>query len=57
MNFLLSKNTSLLVISPHADDEIIGCGGLIKKQSRSVEISTSFTLLMEIKRGKKKQVK
>ena len=25
------KNERLLVISPHADDEILGCGGLISK--------------------------
>jgi N-acetylglucosamine malate deacetylase 1 len=28
MNF---KNERLLVISPHADDEVLGCGGLISK--------------------------
>ena len=25
------KNTRLLVIAPHADDEVLGCGGLISK--------------------------
>ena len=28
MNF---KNEKLLVIAPHADDEVLGCGGLISK--------------------------
>ena len=25
------KNARLLVIAPHADDEVLGCGGLISK--------------------------
>ena len=28
---ITTKNQRLLVISPHADDEILGCGGLISK--------------------------
>ena len=29
------KNESLLVISPHADDEVLGCGGLMDKIKKS----------------------
>ena len=25
------KNEKLLVIAPHSDDEVLGCGGLISK--------------------------
>jgi LmbE family N-acetylglucosaminyl deacetylase len=28
---LLTKGTKLLVISPHSDDDVIGCGGLLAK--------------------------
>ena len=30
-NMINLKNETLLVIAPHADDEILGCGGLISK--------------------------
>jgi len=30
-----SKNEKLLIIAPHADDEILGCYGLIKKIKNS----------------------
>lgn len=29
--FRLDRNDKLLIIAPHADDEVIGCGGLIQK--------------------------
>ena len=31
MTQLELKNQNLLVIAPHSDDEVLGCGGLISK--------------------------
>ncbi len=31
---LIDENTRLLILSPHPDDEILGCGGLIAKVKR-----------------------
>ena len=60
------KNESLLVISPHADDEVLGCGGLmdkIKKSGGSVYalIFNVGSVVQKMERmllpyGKKKQV-
>ena len=32
------KNKRILIISPHADDEVLGCGGMISKYSDSNNI-------------------
>ena len=29
----------ILVVAPHADDEVLGCGGFISKYSRKSEIN------------------
>ena len=46
-NFNL-KNQRLLVIAPHSDDEILGCGGLISK------IQTGDVILMNAITGELK---
>jgi LmbE family N-acetylglucosaminyl deacetylase len=46
---MLNKMNKVLVISPHPDDEILGCGGTIKKLiSRGLEVN-----VLIVTRGKK----
>ena len=40
------KNKRLLVISPHADDEVLGCGGLISKVKK--EGGKVFVLIFNV---------
>ena len=35
---LIGKDSKILIISAHPDDEVLGCGGLIAKYSKSVPI-------------------
>ena len=32
------NNQNILIIAPHADDEVLGCGGFISKYSKSNNI-------------------
>ena len=32
---MIKKIRNILVIAPHADDEVLGCGGLINKYKKS----------------------
>ena len=34
------KNEKLLVIAPHSDDEVLGCGGLISKVKNGVDLDS-----------------
>ena len=42
-------NKKILIISPHADDEILGCGGFIHKYSK--KISNKCLILTNANKG------
>jgi LmbE family N-acetylglucosaminyl deacetylase len=41
---MISKDSKLLVIAPHADDDVIGCGGLIAK-AKEMEATVAVVLV------------
>ncbi len=38
MNININENEKILIVSPHADDESIGCGGLLSRYGRQCDL-------------------